>query len=160
MGKVKGKYTAKVNSLNLQLKHAKERKAEAAIFEHQLQKLQQELKDGEKTWSEVEKKFSEEAVKKNIDLPKVRAEVEEWSEENDRLKTELARKESGMNELQTQMGMVKMESQVQNKQLQKRKEIMDEAKKKISYLMEELREGPRKTTLHMKKILEKFHKQT
>ena len=74
------------------------------------------------------------------------------------MKMELAKKESGMKELQTYLGMIKMEAQVQSKQLQKWKEITDTANKKISYLMEQLKEGPQKTTLHMKKIMERFRK--
>ena len=83
------------------------------------------------------------------DLWKLREEVEERNQENERLKTESTKKDSGMKELQTQLAMVKMESQVQNKQLLKHKEVMDEANKQITYLMEQLREGPWKTTLHM-----------
>ena len=49
---------------------------------------------------------------------------------------------------------------MQHKQLLKQKEAMAEANKEISHLMEQLREGPRKTTLHMKKIMDKFPKQT
>ena len=67
-------------------------------------------------WSEAEKKFSEEAVQITTNLWKLRAEVEERSQENESLKTELAKKESGMKELQTQMAMVKIEVQVQKKQ--------------------------------------------
>ena len=59
----------------------------------------------------------EEAVQINIDLRKLLAVVEERSQENERLKMKLAKKENGMKELQTQLTMVKMESQVQNKQL-------------------------------------------
>ena len=87
------------------------------MFKQQLQKLWQELKDGEKTWSEAEKKFSEEAIQMTTDLWKLREKVEERSQENERLKTELAKKESGMKELQTPLAMVKMEAQVQSKQL-------------------------------------------
>ena len=36
---------------------------------------------------------------------------------------------------------------------------MEEANEQIAYLMEKLREEPRKSTLHMKKIMEKFRKQ-
>ena len=75
------------------------------------------------------------------------------------MKMELAKKESGMKELQTHLAMVKIEAQVQNNQSLKRKEVMAEANKQIVYLMEQLWEGPRKTTLHMKKIMEKFRKQ-
>ena len=56
--------------------------------------------------------------------------------------------------------MVKMEAQVQNKQLLKHKKVSDEANKQITYLMQQLWEGARKTTPHMKKIMEIFCKQT
>ena len=55
--------------------------------------------------------------------------------------------------------MLTMEAQVPAKQLQKRKEVMEKANKHIAYLMEQLWEGPRKATLHMRKIMENFHKQ-
>ena len=35
---------------------------------------------------------------------------------------------------------------------------MHEANRKTSYVMEKLKEGPWKTTLHMKKIMERFRK--
>ena len=53
-----------------------------------------------------------------------------------------------------------MEAQVPAKQLQKRKEVMEKANKHIAYLMEQLQEGPRKATLHMRKIMEKLRKKT
>ena len=37
---------------------------------------------------------------------------------------------------------------------------MDEANKHITYLIEQLREGPYKATLHIRKIMEKLCKQT
>ena len=40
------------------------------------------------------------------------------------------------------------------------KRVMDEANKQIAYLMEKLREEPRKATLHMRKIMKKFDKKT
>ena len=40
----------------------------------------------------------------------MKAVVDEQSQENAWLKTELAKKENGMKELQTQLGMVKMEA--------------------------------------------------
>ena len=54
------------------------------------------------------------------DIWKLKDEEEERSREVEQLKTELAKKESGMTELQTQLGMIKMEDQVQAKQLQKK----------------------------------------
>ena len=47
---------------------------------------------------------------------------------------------------------------MQAKQLQMRKEVMEEANKQIAYLINQLKEGPRKTMLHMKKIMENFHR--
>ena len=49
---------------------------------------------------------------------------------------------------------------MQHKKIVKWKEVMAEANKQIAHLMEQLREGPRKMTLHMKKIMDKFRKQT
>ena len=149
------------NSLHCRFKHArKERKEEVILFKQQLQKLRQELKDGEKTWSEVETKFSEKVVQMTKDLRKLRVEVEERSRETEQLKTELAKKDNGTKELQTQLEMTKMKVQVQYKQLSKRKEVMAEANKQITHLVEQRREGPWKTTLHLKKLMEKFRKQT
>ena len=45
------------------------------------------------------------------------------------MKTELAKKDNGIKELQTQLSMTKMETQVQQKQLMKRKEVMAEENK-------------------------------
>ena len=77
------------------------------------------------------------------DLRKLRAELDEWSpeiEEQNReieqLKTEIARKDSDMKELQSQLTMAKMESQVQHKQILKRNDVLAEAKKRIAHLME------------------------
>ena len=49
------------------------------------------------------------------DIRKLKAEVEEERRETEQLKTELAKKESGMTELQTQLGIFKMEVRVQSK---------------------------------------------
>ena len=81
------------------------------------------------------------------DLRKLRAEVEKLSQENEQMKTELAKKESRIKELQIQLATMKMEAQLQNKPLLKCKEVMDEANKQIIYLMEQLREGPQKTMM-------------
>ena len=70
--------------LQRHLKHAKkEWKEEAVMFEPKLEKLNQELKNGEKTWSPAEKKFLEEAVQMTMDLQKLRVEVREWSRETE-----------------------------------------------------------------------------
>ena len=100
----------------------------------------------------------EEVVQMTTDLRKLKSVVDEQSQENARLQTKLAKKDTGMKQLQIQLGMVKMEAQAQAKQLQKRKEVMEEANKQIAYLMEHMKEEPRKTTLHMKKIMGKFRK--
>ena len=77
--------------------------------------------------------------------------IEEQNREIKQLKMELATKDNGMKELQSQLTMTKMDAQVQYKQLVGRKELMAEANKQIAHLMEQLQEGPQKTTLHMKK---------
>ena len=94
------------------------------------------------------------------ELRKLRAELTDQRTENERLSTKLAKKNNGMTELQAQLGRVKMEAQVQLKQLQQRKEIINEANTQITRLMEQLKEGPQKAMLHIKKIVEKFRKQT
>ena len=75
--------------------------------------MRQELKDGEKKWSESEKMFSKKTVQMTTDIWKLKAEVEKQHHETEQLKTELAKNERGMTELQTQLGMIKMEDQVQ-----------------------------------------------
>ena len=95
-----------------------------------------------------------------MELRKLRAELTDQQTENERVSTELAKKNNGMTELQAQLGRVKMEAQVQLKQLQRRKEVIDEANIQIARLMEQLKEGPQKAILHVKKIIEKFWKQT
>ena len=72
------------------------------------------------------------------DLWKLKAEVDEQSQENARKKMELAKKETVMKELQKKLGMVNMEAQVQAKQLQMRKEVMEEANKQIAYLINQI----------------------
>ena len=64
---------------------------------------------------------------------------------------ELATKDNDDEETQSQLTIMKMEAQVQYKQLVRWKEVMAEANKQIAHLMEQLQEGPQKTTLHMKK---------
>ena len=81
-------------------------------FEQQLRKLWQELLDNEKTWSVMEKKFSEEAVQMTTDIWNLTVEVDEQRKENEWLNTKLSKKEIGIKELQTQLGPVKMEAQV------------------------------------------------
>ena len=49
---------------------------------------------------------------------------------------------------------------MQEKQLLKRKEVMNEGCKQIAHLMEQLKKGPQKAVLHVKKIIEKFRKKT
>ena len=69
MWNARGKYRMEVYQLTRRLKHAKkERKEDATVFELQLRKLRQELKEGEKTWSEAENKFLEEAIQMTTDL--------------------------------------------------------------------------------------------
>ena len=53
-----------------------------------------------------------------------------------------------------------MEAQVEVKQLQRQKEVINEANAQITRSMEQLKEGPQKEMLHIKKIIEKFHKKT
>ena len=65
-----------------------------------------------------------------------------------------------MTEIQAQLDRVKMEAQVQLKQLQRRKDVINEANTQITRLMEQLKEGPQKAMLHIKKIIKKFCKQT
>ena len=72
-------------------------------------KLQQELRDNEKTWLATEKKLSEEAVQITTDIRKLKAELEDQWKENERMRIELTKKDNGMKELQTQLGLVKME---------------------------------------------------
>ena len=74
--------------------------------------------------------------------------------------TELTKKNNGIAELQTELSRVRMESQVQVKQLQRRKELIGEANKRITELLATLQEGSRKAMMHVKKIIEKFRKQT
>ena len=61
------------------------------------------------------------------ELRKLRAELTDQWTENERLSTELTKKNNGMTELQAQLERVKMESQVQLKQLQWQKEVINEA---------------------------------
>ena len=84
------------------------------------------------TWLEVEKKFSEEVVQMTTNLRKLKVVVDEQSRENAQLKTEFAKKKKGMQELQTQLGIIKLQAQMQSKQLQQRKETMAEANKQIA----------------------------
>ena len=49
------------------------------------------------------------------DILKLKEELEDQRKENERMRTELTKKDNGMKELQTQLGMVKMEAQVQAK---------------------------------------------
>ena len=121
----RAKHTGEINSLQRRLKHAKkEQKDEATAFEQHLWKLRQELRDGEKTWSDKEKKFSMEAVQMTTELQKLKAELTDQRTENKRLCTELTKKNDGMMELQAQLGWVKIEAQVQLKQLQQQKEVI------------------------------------
>ena len=97
------KHTGKINSLQRRLKHVKkEQKIEATAFEQQLWKLRQELRDGEKTWSEKEKKFWEEAVQLTTNIRKLKAELEDHRKKNGRMKSELNKKDNGIKELRTQ----------------------------------------------------------
>ena len=100
----------------------------------------------------------EEAVQMNTDIRNLKAKLKEQRKENERMKSELTKKDNGIKELRTQLGLVKTETQVQAQHLQRRKEVMQEANKKIAHLMEQLREQPQKAVLHVKKIIEKFHK--
>ena len=51
------------------------------------------------------------------DIRKLKEELENQQKENEWMRTELTKKDNEMKELQTQLGMVKMEAQVQAKQL-------------------------------------------
>ena len=83
------------------------------------------------------------------ELQKLKAELADQRTENEQLSTELTKKNNGMTELQAQLGRVKMESQVQVKQLQRRKEVINEANKQITHLMEQVKEGLQKAMLHI-----------
>ena len=79
---------------------------------------------------------TEEVLEMTIDLRNLRAEIdkrnnqiEERNQEIEHLKTNMARKDSTIKELQSQLMMEKMEAQVKQKQLIKWKEVMTEANK-------------------------------
>ena len=73
-------------------------------------------------WSEAQKKFLEEAVQMTTNLWNLRAkveegnhEIEEWNYKIEQLKMEIERKDCGMKELQSQLTIAKMETQVWHK---------------------------------------------
>ena len=152
--KAQGKYTTDINFLNCQLKHAKkEQKEDAVQFEQQLQMIMQKLNDRENNWSEEHKKLSEEAVEMITDLQKL------WTE-MDEQKTEIKKREKSSTEMATvefryQLTILKMEAQVQNKQLQKKK-VIASTHTQIDESMETLRNKSQKAMLHMWKIIEEF----
>ena len=59
-----------------------------------MRKLQQELRDNEKTWLATEKKLSEEAVQMTTDIWKLKAELEDQQKENEQMKTELTKNDN------------------------------------------------------------------
>ena len=156
-----GKHTGEINSLHRRLQQSKkERKEETVAFEQQLRKLRQELRDKEKTWSSKETKFTEDVINLTTDMRKLKAEVEEKRAETERLSTELTKKNNGFTELQNQLHRVKTESQLQYKQLVRRKELIDEANKRITELVASIQDGSQKAMMHVKKIIERFRQRT
>ena len=85
----------------------KDQKNDVAAFEQQSQKLHQEHREQEKTWSAKEKNFSEEAAEMIADLWKLKGVVEDQRKDNEQLSTELTKKNNGIAELQTQLSRVK-----------------------------------------------------
>ena len=149
-----GKHTGEINSLHRRLQLSKkERKAETVAFEQQLRKLRQELSEKEKTWSSKEAKFT-------TDLTKLQAEMAEKEAQTEGLKAELLRKSNGISELQTRLGQVQAEARLQSNSLQQRKERLNEANKKVTDLLSTLNDRTHKAVMHVKKIVEKFRKQT
>ena len=149
-----GKHTGEINSLHRRLQLSKkERKAETVAFEQQIRKLRQELSEKEKTWSSKETKLT-------TDLTKLKAEMAEKEAQTEELKAELLRKSNGLNELQTRLGQVQAEARLQANSLQQRKERLNEANKKVTDLLSTLNDRTQKAVMHVKKIVEKFRKQT
>ena len=94
------------------------------------------------------------------DLRKLKAEVDDKTAGTEQLKTELMKKDNALAELQSHLGRVQTESRLQVKQLQWRKELISEANQRITGLLDTLHERSQKAVMHVKKIVEKFHKQT
>ena len=78
--------------------------------------------------------------------------MEDQRKDNERLSTELTKKNNQIAELQTQQSKVKMKSEVQVKQLQRRMELIREANKWITELLATLQEGSQKAIMQVKKI--------
>ena len=78
-------------------------------------------------WSSKETKFTEDVINLTTDVRKLKAEVEVKTAGTEQLKTELAKKDNALAELQSHLGRVQTESRLQVKQLQWRKELISKA---------------------------------